>query len=356
MTEQPAASRVDGIGGWSTVLRRIVAGEGLTRSDAYEVMSDILAGSTSEVHIAGLLTALATKGESTDEMVGFVEAMYAASEPLTMPDGAIDIVGTGGSKHRQTHAVNASTMACFVAGAAGAVVCKHGNRKASSTSGSFDFLEALGVDIDLTPAELERCVAEIGIGFAFARSYHPAMRFAGPVRVQLGIPTVFNTLGPMANPGRVKRQLIGVSTVEKARQVADVLHELGSERAWVVAGADGLDEVSTSGPSTILDVSPDGIETTTVSLTDLDIDRVELAQLAGGGPEENVAIFENILAGKPGPHRDLVLVNAGAALVVAGLATDHRHGLDLASQAVDSGAAGDKLAQLKAYRSEGPST
>ena len=346
MSEQ---SGMDRIGGWSTVLGRIVAGEDLDRTEAYEVMSEILSGLASPAQIGGLLVGLATKGESTDEMVGFVEAMYAASEPLSMPPNAIDIVGTGGSKHRQSHAVNASTMACIVAGAAGAVVCKHGNRKASSTSGSFDFLEALGVAIDLSPAELERCVSQVGVGFAFARTYHPAMRFAGPVRADLAIPTIFNTLGPMANPGRVKRQLIGVATVEKAEQVAGVLHELGSDRSWVVAGADGLDEVSTSGPSTVFDVGPAGVEKMMVSLSELGIERVELADLAGGGPEENVAIFERILAGEKGPHRDLVLVNAGAGLVVAGLALNHQQGVELAAKAVDSGAAAEKLEQLRSF-------
>jgi anthranilate phosphoribosyltransferase len=169
------------------------------------------------------------------------------------------------------------------------------------------------------------------------------------VRADLGVPTIFNTLGPMANPGRVKRQLIGVATVDKAEQVAGVLHELGSERSWVVAGADGLDEVSTSGPSTVFDVGPDGVEQTVVSLSELGIERVELADLAGGGPEENVAIFEAILDGEKGPHRDLVLVNAGAGLVVAGLAPNHQQGVELAAEAVDSGAATEKLAQLRGF-------
>ena len=346
MSEQ---SRMDRVGGWPAVFSRLAAGGDLSRDEAYEVMSEILGGSASPAQIGGLLMALATKGESTNEMVGFVHAMYAASEPLTLPREAVDIVGTGGSKHRQSHAVNASTMACIVAGAAGAVICKHGNRKASSTSGSFDFLESLGVAIDLTPQQLEKCVAEVGVGFAFARAFHPAMRFAGPVRSDLGVPTVFNTLGPIAHPGRVKRQLIGVASVSKAEQVAGVLHELGSDRAWVVAGADGLDEVSTTGPSDVFDVSPEGIERTVVSLSELGIDRVELADLAGGGPEDNVSIFEGIVAGKDSPHRQLVLINAGAALVVAGLAANHRQGVAMAAEAVDSGGAGEKLEQLREF-------
>lgn len=335
------------------MLSRIAAGSNLDRSEAHAVMSEILRGEATAAQIGGLLVGLAVKGESTDEMAGFVESMLAASEPLKIPEHALDIVGTGGSRHRRTHAVNASTMACIVAGAAGAIVCKHGNRRASSTSGSFDFLEALGIDITIAPVDLERCVAEIGVGFAFARSFHPAMRFAGPVRAELGIPTVFNTLGPLAHPGRIKRQLVGVAGEEKAAAVAAVLAELGSHRAWVVAGADGLDEVSTSGPSVIFDVSPAGIERLTVDLDEVGVDRVELAQIAGGGPQDNVDIFERMVAGENGPHRDLVAVNAGAGLVVAGLADDLRHGVVLANEALDSGAAGEKLDRLRGFSAGG---
>lgn len=342
-------------GGWPAVLGRIGSGLDLERDQASAVMGEILGGDSTPAQIGGLLVGLAVKGESTEEMAGFVEAMLAASEPLTLPENAIDIVGTGGSHHRRAHAVNASTMACIVAGAAGAVVCKHGNRRASSTSGSFDFLEALGIDITISPTDLERCVADVGVGFAFARSFHPAMRFAGPVRAELGIPTVFNTLGPLAHPGRIKRQLVGVATEEKAAEVAAVLTELGLHRAWVVAGADGLDEVSTSGPSVIFDVSPDRTERLTVELDDVGVDRVELSQLAGGSPEDNVAIFERMVGGEAGPHRDLVAINAGAGLVVAGLADDLKHGVSLANEALDSGAARSKLEQLRRF-SAVPST
>lgn len=346
MTTQP---EFDEAGGWPAVFRRIGAGSDLTRDEAKAVMSEILRGDATPAQIGGLLMGLFVKGESTDEMAGFVESMLAASEPLTLPDAAIDIVGTGGSRHRRTHAVNASTMACIVAGAAGAIVCKHGNRRASSTSGSFDFLEALGVDITISPADLERCVEVVGVGFAFARSFHPAMRFAGPVRAELGVPTVFNTLGPLAHPGRVKRQLVGVATEEKAAAVAEVLLELGSHRAWVVAGADGLDEVSTSGPSVIFDVSQSGVDRLTVDLEDVGVNRVELAEVAGGSPEDNVAIFERMVNGEGGAHRDLVSINAGAGLVVAGLADDLKQGVTLAYEALDSGATKRKLDQLRAF-------
>ncbi len=342
-------SAFDEAGGWPTVFGRIASGSNLDRREASAVMSVILRGEATAAQIGGLLVGLAVKGESTDEMAGFVESMLAASEPLDVPEDALDIVGTGGSRHRRSHAVNASTMACIVAAAAGAIVCKHGNRRASSTSGSFDFLEALGIDITISPSDLERCVADIGVGFAFARSFHPAMRFAGPVRAELGIPTVFNTLGPLAHPGRIKRQLVGVATEEKAASVAAVLAELGSRRAWVVTGADGLDEVSTSGPSIIFDVSAEGIERLTVDLDEVGVDRVELSRVAGGTPEDNVAIFERMLAGELGPHRDLVAINAGAGLVVAGLAADLKQGVVLANDALDSGAAAEKLRQLRGF-------
>jgi anthranilate phosphoribosyltransferase len=302
--------------------------------------------------MGGLLVGLAAKGESTEEMTGFVQAMLAASEPLSLPGTAVDIVGTGGSRHRQSHALNASTMACIVAAAAGATICKHGNRRASSTSGSFDFLEALGVAIDLTPADLERCVEQVGLGFAFARTFHPAMRFAGPVRAELGVPTVFNTLGPLAHPGQVRRQLVGVAGEQKARDVAAVLRQLGSEHAWVVAGADGLDEVSTSGPTIVFVVTPDGIERQVIELKSLGMNRVALADVAGGSPEDNVAIFQRMMGGEHSPHRDLVVINAGAALVVAGLAASLDQGLTLASQALDSGATKDKLSQLLAFNQQ----
>ena len=212
-------------------------------------------------------------------------------------------------------------MASVAAAAAGAVVCKHGNRRASSTSGSFDFLEALGVAIDLSPEQLQRCVAEVGVGFAFARSFHPAMRFAGPVRAELGIPTVFNLLGPLAHPGRLTRQVVGVSSPERAQSMGEVLLALGSERAWVVAGAGGLDELSTTGQSVVVEV--DGrsgtLSTRTVVPADLDLAPADIDDLAGGTAEDNAAIFLRIVGGEPGARRDIVVLNAAAGLVVGGV-------------------------------------
>jgi anthranilate phosphoribosyltransferase len=346
-TDTEAESALAEFGGWSTVFGTLTDGKDLSRDQAEAAMTEILSGQASQVQIASMLVGLRSKGETVDELTGFVTAMLEASEPLQVDDGAIDIVGTGGSDHRRRHALNVSTMASIVAASAGAIVCKHGNRKASSTSGSFDFLDALGIAIELGPRELEACVAEIGIGFAFARAYHPAMRFAGPVRAELGIPTVFNTLGPLANPARVVRQVVGVSSPERARLVAEVLVATGSQSAMVIAGHDGLDELSTTGTSVSVLASPAGTREESVNLAELGIDTVQLDQLIGGTAVDNVAIFENILAGASGPYRDIVLLNAAAGLVVAGKADALPEGLQAAAEAVDSGQTAAKLEALR---------
>lgn len=334
------------VGGWPALLGPLAAGEDMTRAVAEMAMTEILTGEATQAQIAGLLVGLIAKGETVDELAGFVTAMHAAAEPMKVFPDAIDIVGTGGSNHRRRHALNVSTMAAIVASAAGAVVCKHGNRKASSTSGSFDFLEALGVSFDLGPKELETCVDEVGLGFAFAKSYHPAMRFAGPVRAELGIPTAFNLLGPLANPARVTRQVVGVDSPERAESLANVLKETGSVSAWVVSGADGLDELSITGDSVVYTVSEHGIQREEVVPTSMGINTANLDQLVGGTAADNVAIFQRILDGERGPYRDIVLLNAGAGLVVAGQAATLREGIELVAAVVDDGLATAKLAQL----------
>ncbi len=312
-------------------------------------MSEILEGRSSPVQIAALLAALRTRGEAVNEMAGFVDAMLAASRPLELPPKTIDIVGTGGSPHRRRHALNVSTMACFIAAAAGAVVCKHGNRKASSTSGSTDFLEALGVPFDLETTELEQCVTSVGVGFAFARTYHPAMGHAGPVRAEMGIPTVFNMLGPMAHPGRVRRLLIGVSTEAKAEQVAAVLNELSVDHVWVVVGDEGLDELSTSGPSSVWRLENGATERFAVDPVQLGLSSASQEEIKGGSAEDNVAIFHQMLAGEHGPHRDIVVLNAGAALVVAGVAPSIEAGIESAQAVIEDGRAASKLDDLKSF-------
>ncbi len=322
----------------------------LTAAEAGAAMDEILAGAATPAQIAGLVIALRTKGESIDEMTGMVRAMLAASEPLTAPAGAVDIVGTGGSEHRRTHALNVSTMACFVAASAGATVCKHGNYRASSTSGAFDFLHALGVDVDMSSADLEEQMRRDGLGFVLAKAYHPAMRHAGPVRVELGVRTVFNVLGPLANPAQPTRQVVGTSSEERAAQMSHVLRELGSERAWVVAGHGGLDELSTLGPNVVFDVTQDGIERIEVSGSDAGLAQpASMDAIAGGDAQANLSIFRAMLGGSgEGAHRDIVTLNAAAGLLVAGVADDLASGVDLARAALSDGrtaALVDKLAQ-----------
>jgi anthranilate phosphoribosyltransferase len=329
---------------WPALLSDLVAGRDLDRARAGDAMAEILAGRAEPSCIAGLLVGLAAKGETVDELTGMALAMRAAAEPLRIDEGAIDIVGTGGSAHRQAHALNVSTMASFVAAGAGAVACKHGNRRASSTSGSFDFLEAIGVAIGLDGPQLEACVAEVGLGFAFARTFHPAMRYAGPVRAALGIPTAFNLLGPLAHPAQLRRQVVGVASPERAELLAGVLRELGST-SWVVSG--GLDELSITGDSDVWVVSSTGIEHRIIRLAELGIDPVPAADLAGGDPDRNAHLFEKLVAGEGGPVRDIVTLNAAAGLVVAGLAADLAEGLELGRAAIDDGRVLAKLEQLR---------
>lgn len=339
------------LGGWPAAIGAVASGADIDAGHAQAAMASILAGEATQVQIAGFIVALRVKGETTQEMLGLVRGMLAASEPLTVPDNAIDIVGTGGSAHRRKHALNVSTMAAFVAAGAGAVVCKHGNFKASSTSGSFDFLDALGVRVDLEPAELERQVAEHGLGFALARRFHPSMRHAGPVRAELGIPTVFNVLGPLAHPAQLRRQVIGCATEELAERMSTVLNALGSTHAWVVTGDGGIDEISTTGPSTIFAVSEGSVRRIAVDLDGLGIDRpASLDELAGGSATDNVAIFKGILDGsETGARCDIVQLNAAAGLVVAGLADDLTIGLEQARTAIADGRVAAKLAALQEF-------
>jgi anthranilate phosphoribosyltransferase len=319
-------------------------------------MAAILADQATPAQIAGFIVALRVKGETVAEMIGLVRAMLDSSEPLAVPADAIDIVGTGGSAHRRKHALNVSTMSAFVAAGAGAVVCKHGNYKASSTSGSFDFLQALGIRVDLTPSELERQVADHGLGFALARTFHPAMRHAGPVRAELGIPTVFNSLGPLAHPGRLKRQVIGCSSEALAENMSLVLEALGSEHAWVVTGDSGIDEIATTGPSIVFVVRDGDVKRISIDLDELGIKRPDSPdELAGGTAEDNVAIFRRILDGdETGSRRDIVLLNAGAGLVVSGHAEDLADGVKQALAAIEDGRVAAKLAALQRFgRDEG---
>ena len=333
---------IDTIGGWPSVLRPLTQGGSLSVEVAGIAMTEILEGKASPAQISAFIVALRMKGETVEEMTGMVRAMYDAATPLdigALVDSAIDIVGAGGSPSRQQAALNVSTMACFVAAGAGAVVCKHGNRKASSTSGAFDFLAAIGIPDDIAPEGVARCVREAGVGFAFARTFHPAMRFAAPVRAEIGIPTVFNVLGPLANPSRLRRQVIGVSDVVQADKMIRVLEANGARHVLVVTGDGPLDELALTGESSIHELVDGTIRTYVITPEMVGLPRVEASAIDGGDAARNATLFAAMLDGERGPVRDIVALNAAAGLLVAGIAPDLAAGVEAAHASIDSGAA-----------------
>lgn len=324
---------------FSVVLSRLLAGNDLDEATTETVMGEVLRGNMTAAQIAGFLTALRAKGESADELAGLLAGALAEATfvPLTDDERArcVDIVGTGGDG---SHSINVSTMAALVVAGAGVPVCKHGNRSASSKCGSADLLELLGVAIEQSAEGVAACVREAGIGFCFAPAFHPAFRFAGPPRRELGVPTAFNLLGPMANPGRVKRQLIGVADPRFARPMIEALRRQGLSDAWVVHG-EGLDELTTTGCSKVLRLSGDVIDEISIDPVALGLAPAVKDDLRGGDPEQNADAIRRVLAGERGPHRDIVVLNAGAALVVAGEATDLADGIEQACTAIDDGRA-----------------
>ena len=338
---------VDALGGWGEILTRVLDGVDLNRGGATAVMNSILSGEASPAQISGLLIALRAKGPTAEEVVGFVSAMHESGESIDLGGiDAIDTCGTGGSEQRRKAAFNVSTLAALVVAGAGGKVCKHGNRRASGTSGSADVLEVLGVAVDLPADGVAACVREAGMGFAFAPRFHPGMRHAGPVRRDIGVRTVFNFVGPLANPARVRRQVIGVCEPAMAETVAGVLQANGAERAMVVHGADGLDEFTTAGSSAVIQIEADHVRRYEVSPRDLGLETATASDIRGGDAAENARLTRRILDGERGPRRDLVLLNAAAGIVVAGLASDLVEGLELAEKAIDGGAAGEALEDL----------
>jgi anthranilate phosphoribosyltransferase len=335
------------LGGWPALLGVLTSRRDLTAEQAAAGMAEVLEGAATPSQIAGFIVALRMKGETVEELTGLLTAMLDAAEkvPVDGLDTAhlIDTCGTGGDR---SHTINVSTMAALVCAGAGASVCKHGNRAASSACGSADLLEALGVVIDLGPAGVHRCIADAGIGFCFAPRFHPAMRHAGPTRRELGVPTIFNFLGPMANPARVKRQVVGVSDPSMAERMAGVLQAHGSERALVVFGHDGLDELTTTTTSTVVELRDGELRRYDVDPVELGLGRVEPGELRGGDAATNVGLTKRVLDGEAGPHRDVVVLNAGAALVAAGLADDLADGVALAVGAIEEGRAAAALEQL----------
>ena len=337
---------LDDHGGWPGLLGTLAHGGDLTAEATRAVLGTILAGEATDAQIAAFIVGLRMKGETVDELTGLQGAMIDAATPLDLPAGTIDIVGVGGSPSRRVHALNVSTMASFVAAGAGATVCKHGNLKASSTSGSFDLLEVLGIDIGIAPGDLEAQVRDHGIGFAFARTFHPAMRHVGPVRAELGIATVFNVLGPLSHPGRLTRQVIGVADWAMADHMIRVLAATGSERALVVHGHGGLDELTTNGPSKMLSLADGRVTESTVDPARLGFAPATPDDLAGGDAAANAGIARAVFAGEPGPKRDIVVLNAAAGLVAAGLVDGLGAGVELANAAIDDGRAAAKVTAL----------
>jgi len=336
---------LDEAGGWPGVLGTLSRGHDLTADEARAAMAEILAGAATDVQIAGFIVALRMKGETVDELRGMVEAMLGAADRVTLDVAGpvVDIVGTGGDR---AHTINVSTLSALVVAGAGGKVCKHGNRAASSSTGAADLLEALGVRIDCGPAEVARCVADAGIGFCFAPRFHPAMRFAGPPRRELGIPTAFNFLGPMANPAGVTRLMIGVADPSMAERMLGVLAARDCERAMIVHGDDGLDELTISTTSQVVELNDGKIESYTVDPAALGITLAPRESLTGGEPATNADLARQVLAGDPGPHRDVVCLNAAAGLITAGLVDDLGAGIEAARAAIDDGRAAAALERL----------
>ena len=339
-------SRIDDLGGWPALLTELLERRDLPASHARAAMGTILAGEATAAQLIGFVVALRAKGETPEEISGLLDAVLEAATlvPLSadLQARAIDIVGTGGDR---SHSINVSTMAAIVTAGAGVPVCKHGARAASSQCGTADVLEALGVAIELSPLGVQHCVETAGIGFCLAPRYHPAFRFAAPSRREIGIPTVFNMLGPMANPGRVKRQLIGVANPGVAERMLASLRLHGSHRAWVVHG-NGLDELTTTGPSTVLALEDDNVRSFTVDPLALGLAPAIMDELVGGTPDVNAEVVRRVMNGQHGAHRNIVALNAAAALVVAGVADSLEAGLAQALDAIDSGKAAATLARF----------
>jgi anthranilate phosphoribosyltransferase len=335
------------LGGWSYVLSRLAGGHDLTENEASAALTDVFDGNATSAQLAAFIFGLRCKGETVEEMIGLVRTMVEAAEPVPIDPGLrdrlIDTCGTGGDR---SGTINISTIAAFVAAGAGVPVCKHGGRAASSKAGSADLLEALGVAIELGPAGVASCIDEAGIGFCFAPRFHPSMRHAGPTRRELGVPTVLNFLGPLANPARVRRQVVGVSDPAMAEKMISVLAANGAIRTLVVFGHDGLDELTTCDRSTVVELRDGEVRTYLVDPGELGLAPADPAELLGADATTNADLARRVLGGEKGPHRDIVLLNSAAGLVAAGDAADLSEGLVNAAASIDSGQAADRLDRL----------
>ena len=331
-------------------LARLLDGRDLSQDEARLVMNTIMEGEATPAQMGGFLVALRLKGETPDEIAGCAEAMREHVLPVRPArDDLVDTAGTGGDGART---FNISTAAALVAAAAGAAVAKHGNRAVSSASGSADVLEALGFRLELPPPRIEQSIDELGFGFLFAPSHHPAMRHAAPVRRELATRTVFNVLGPLTNPAGARAQMVGVYAPELVETIASVLARLGARRAFVVHGAGGIDELSPAGPNLVCEVADGRVERHEIDPADLGVPRCSSADLAGGTPAENAAFLREVFAGAPGAKREAVLLNAAGAIAASGRADDLEEGYRAAAEAVDSGTAAQRLEALIAFSRE----
>jgi anthranilate phosphoribosyltransferase len=326
-----------------TLIAQVATGAALTREQAADAFARMMSGEATPSQMGALLMALRVRGETVEEITGAVAAMRSKMLRVEAPATAVDIVGTGGDA---SGSYNISTCAAFVVAGAGVPVAKHGNRALSSKSGAADVLTALGVRIELTPERIADCIREANIGFMFAPVHHPAMKHVGPTRVELGTRTIFNLLGPLSNPAGVKRQMVGVFSRQWVEPLAHVLKNLGSERAIVVHGSDGLDEITTSGPTSVASLENGAVTTFEIAPEDVGLARAAPEALRGGDATANAIALKAVLEGRKGPYRDVAVFNAAAALVVAGKAADLASGVALAVQSIDSGAAEGSLDRL----------
>src|SRR6267142_2433285 len=326
-----------------SIIGKVATGATLSRDEAASAFDSMMSGEATPSQMGGLLMALRVRGETVDEITGAVTAMRAKMLRVKAPIDAVDVVGTGGDG---SGSVNVSTWGAFIVAGSGVPVAKHGNRALSSRSGAADVLSSLGVRIDITPEHVGRCITEAGIGFMFAPSHHPAMKNVGPTRVELATRTIFNLLGPLSNPAGVKRQMVGVFSRQWVEPLANVLKNLGSERAYVVHGSDGLDEITTSGPTSVASLENGKVTTFEIKPEDVGLAVSKPEQLRGADADSNAAALKEVLKGKKGPFRDVALLNAAAAIVVAGKAKDLKEGVALATKSLDSAEAEGRMDRL----------
>ena len=325
------------------LIQKVSTGSTLERAEIQTALSIMMSGVATPAQMGAFLMAMRVRGETVNEITGAAELLRSRMTPVTAPPGAIDIVGTGGDSHGT---FNVSTCSAIVAAGAGLKVAKHGNRSVSSKSGASDVLSALGVKIDLSPEEVAKCIDAAGVGFMWAPLHHAAMKHWAPVRAELGIRTIFNVLGPICNPAGVKRQVVGVYSLELVEPIAQVLNNLGSEHVWVVHGHDGMDEMTTTGATRIAELKDGSVRTFEITPADAGLAPARLTDLLGGDATVNAAAIRDVLAGKPGPFRDIVVLNTAAALIVAGRSDNLTVAAETAQGVIDSGAAAGALERL----------